>query len=538
MLYEVITHIGEGRTDMLESVAFSAFLMGIISTCSLPMGTITTKFWTPSDRFVAWLMAFGGGALLAALTLDLVGSALSKGHFYPMAMGAMIGGLMFIGLNQVINSYGGYLRKSSTTMYYLRRKRQERFRHVLGQIERVPVFKGLPGKTRRALASLVQLREYPADTVLYRRFDPPDNRITSYNVCYTKLLRLKYKEPEVDLAAISDESRALIKTAMIATGLIGLYLIWSSVFPALRVFEDVDLWHYTVTVAGEEQQLPVTLADLGLALIYALGIGVLAKRLPSVLEIILLRRFDLTAASRYTVTSLVNYAIIVVGILIVLNTIGAQWAQLQWLVAALGVGIGFGLQEIVANFISGLIILFERPIRVGDVVTVGATDGVVTRIRIRATTIRGWDHKELIVPNKEFVTGRLLNWTLSDPITRINIIVGVAYGSDVDKALALMKEAAAEHERVLVDPAPILSFEGFGDSSLTLILRACVVSIDYRLATMTDLHKAIKRKFEQAGIVIAFPQRDVHFHGVEPLRVRIEAAKDSAINTGNLPPDA
>jgi potassium efflux system protein len=127
-----------------------------------------------------------------------------------------------------------------------------------------------------------------------------------------------------------------------------------------------------------------------------------------------------------------------VGILLVLGTLGVSWMHLQWMAAALSVGIGFGLQEIVANFVSGLIILFERPIRVGDTVTVGDTDGVVTKIRIRATTIRNWDRKELLVPNKEFVTGRLLNWSLSDPVTRIVLVVGVAYGSDVDRASAIM----------------------------------------------------------------------------------------------------
>ncbi len=166
---------GKGRIDMLESIAFSAFAMGILSTCSLPLGTLTTRFWTPGDRSVAWLMAFGGGALLAALTIDLVGSALEKGHFYPMAAGAILGGLMFMGLNNIINSYGGFLRKSSTTLYYLRKKRQERFRHILGHIGRVPLFKGLPAKVRRELANAVQLRDYPRDTVLYHRFDPPDN---------------------------------------------------------------------------------------------------------------------------------------------------------------------------------------------------------------------------------------------------------------------------------------------------------------------------------------------------------------------------
>ncbi len=181
-------------------------------------------------------------------------------------------------------------------------------------------------------------------------------------------------------------------------------------------------------------------------------------------------------------------------------------------------GIGFGLQEIVANFISGLIILFERPIRIGDRVTVGNTDGVVTRIRIRATTIRGDDRKELLVPNKEFITGRLLNWSLSDQVTRVMVTVGVAYGTDVEQAHALMREAAHEHAHVLDDP-----FEGFGDNSLTLILRAFIDSPDHRLATVTHLHKAIYAKFEQAGISIAFPQRDLHLDTREPLRVAIEA---------------
>jgi potassium efflux system protein len=233
----------------------------------------------------------------------------------------------------------------------------------------------------------------------------------------------------------------------------------------------------------------------------------------------------MSSGNRYTATTLTRYAIVAVGLWLVLSTLGVRWSQFQWLVAALGVGIGFGLQEIVANFISGLIMLFERPVRVGDIVTVGETDGVVTRIRIRATTIRGWDRKELLVPNKEFVTGRLLNWTLSDQVTRIMVVVGVAYGTDVDRALALMREAAEENERVLHEPGPLLTFEGFGDNALNLILRAYVGSIDHRLATITALHKAINDKFEEAGIVIALPQRDLHLDAAAPLRVQIEVGR-------------
>jgi potassium efflux system protein len=333
---------------------------------------------------------------------------------------------------------------------------------------------------------------------------------------------IEVEEPEIDLVAMGEESRKLLNATLVFIGIIGLWLIWSEVLPALRFLDQVSLWHYTVTVDGETQRLPITLADIGLAILIGIGSSVLARRLPSVLEIVLLNRFEMTAGGRYTIITLTTYVIVAIGILLFLSTIGVRWSQLQWLVAALGVGIGFGLQEIVANFISGIIILFERPIRVGDIVTVGDTDGVVTRIRIRATTIRNWDRKELLVPNKEFITGRLLNWSLSDQMTRVVIVVGVAYGSDVDRAIELMREAAEEHEHVLDDPRPILSFEGFGDNSLTLILRAYLGSLDYRVATITDLHRAINRKFNEAGIGIAFPQRDIHLDTSSPLKVQVE----------------
>ena len=182
--------------------------------------------------------------------------------------------------------------------------------------------------------------------------------------------------------------------------------------------------------------------------------------------------------------------------------------------AALGVGIGFGLQEIVANFISGLILLFERPIRVGDAVTIGDVSGTVSKIRIRATFITTWDRKELIVPNKEFVTGRLVNWTLSDTVVRVLVPVGIAYGSDTQKAKDLMLEIAKENDKVLDDPPPSVLFMGFGSSSLDFELRA-FTKMDTYLALRDELHMAVDRAFREAGIVIAFPQHDIHVHSVE-----------------------
>jgi len=341
---------------------------------------------------------------------------------------------------------------------------------------------------------------------------------------------IEVEEPDVDLVALSDTTRELIKSALYFAGFVGLLVIWSEVLPALRILDGVTVWHTTVTVDGEEQILPVTLADIGLALLYLVLTVILARKLPAVLEIMLIHRSDMPAGSRYTATTLTTYAVVTIGAVLVFKTIGADWSKLQWLVAALGVGIGFGLQEIVANFISGIIILFERPVRIGDVVTVGDTDGTVTRIRIRATTIRNWDGKELLVPNKEFITSRLLNWSLSDQTTRILISVGIAYGSNVREAMRLLEQAAREHEDVLEDPAPSVIFESFGDNALTMVLRCFVESVDLRVQTISALNEAINETFNGAGIVIAFPQRDLHLDTTKPLQV--ELRRSGAGGTG------
>ena len=196
----------------------------------------------------------------------------------------------------------------------------------------------------------------------------------------------------------------------------------------------------------------------------------------------------LDAGARYAVHTLLRYAITAIGILVTFGALGLRWSSIQWLVAALSVGLGFGLQEIVANFICGLIILFERPFRVGDVVTIGDQTGTVTRIQIRATTVTDWDRRELIVPNKEFITGKLINWSLSDPITRVVIPVGVAYGSDTQATEKLLLKIARENLMVLSQPEPSALFLGFGDNSLNFELRVFVRGLDNRLSVTHHLH--------------------------------------------------
>lgn len=343
------------------------------------------------------------------------------------------------------------------------------------------------------------------------------------------------EELEIDFGALGEDTTKLISTILTLGAAVALWAIWADVLPAFHVFDEISLWHYQVLVGGAEKLVPFTLNDFILVLLVVFFGVIAARRLPALLEFVLLARLNITAGSRYAITTLTQYAIIAGGLVFVFSLLGGSWSEIQWLIAALGVGIGFGLQDIVANFISGLILLFERPIRIGDVVTVGETDGVVTRIRMRSTTIRNWDQKELIVPNKEFVTGRLLNWTLSDPVTRIMIPVGIAYGSDVSTAIQLVQEAAEQHERVLEDPPMLVTFESFGDSTLTIMLRCFIGSMDYYMPTTSELNLSIYSKFNEAGIVFAFPQRDIHFDASQPLEIRLQripGASDKAVEPG------
>ncbi len=308
-------------------------------------------------------------------------------------------------------------------------------------------------------------------------------------------------ETEVDLASVSDQTKQLIRTCLMLAAILVGWLIWEDVIPALTILRTIPAW------PGATE---FTLAQLILALVVSMLTYVAAKNVPGLLELTILKHLPLDAGARYATTTLSRYLIASLGVALAGQSLGITWASIQWLIAAMGIGLGFGLQEIFANFISGIILLFERPIRVGDIITLGDTTGVVTRIHMRATTITDWDRKEFVVPNKDLITGRLLNWTLTDQTNRIVINVGVAYGSDTVRARELLLQVANEHPLVLHDPAPVSTFEGFGDNSLNLVLRCYLPSLEKRLATVTELHTGIDEAFRDAGIEIAFPQLDIH----------------------------
>jgi len=351
--------------------------------------------------------------------------------------------------------------------------------------------------------------------------------------------------------------RQLLRFAIVLAMAFGLSSIWSDAVPMLEAFKRVQIWP-TVTVAqadesagltagtgtarpaggtstaeappsasgpkpdnvnplagpgaggtaGTDSATSLTLWNLLQAILAGLLTLILARNLPALLELMLQRRTAVDSGARVAFSTLVRYGITIIGVTAVFGSLGVSWSKVQWLAAALTFGLGFGLQEIVANFVSGLILLIERPVRVGDVVTIGNLMGRVTRIQIRATTITLWDRSEMIVPNREFITSALVNWTLSDSKRRVDIPVRIAYGTDFEKVKVTLIRVAGEHPDVLPDPAPQALLLGFGDDAVKFELRF-VVEFGRGLTCKDEVQMAIDRAFRQVGIEFALPKLDI-----------------------------
>ncbi len=307
---------------------------------------------------------------------------------------------------------------------------------------------------------------------------------------------------ELDLAVVGRQTRRLLRSLIGLGVVVGIWLLWLRALPA--------------SGSGQSEETGLHLLAFAQAAL-VLGVAVtVVRNLPGLLDLAGLRNTGLDPGTRYAVATIGQYLVSAVTAVVEFQILQIDWSQLGWIVAALSVGLGFGLQEVVANFVCGIILLFERPIRMGDVVTIGEITGTVTSIRMRATTITNWDRQDFIVPNKEFVTGSIINWTLSNSITRFIVRVGVAYGSDTEQAREILLEVARNHPLVLDEPAPAANFEAFGDSTLNLTLRCYLPDLDNRLRVITELHTEIDRRFKEAGIEIAFPQHDLHLRSIDP----------------------
>lgn len=326
------------------------------------------------------------------------------------------------------------------------------------------------------------------------------------------------EEPTLDIEQVNQQSLRLIRLALLGVFIVALYWVWVDVISVFTYLDNITLYEYSSGTGDTASMVPISLSDvLGALIIVGITVA-LGRNLPGLLEVLVLSRLKLAQGSAYATTTLLSYVIVGVGFVVTLSTLGVSWDKLQWLVAALSVGLGFGLQEIFANFISGLIILFERPVRIGDVVTIGNLSGTVSKIRIRATTITDFDRKEIIVPNKTFVTDQLINWSLNDTITRVIIKIGVAYETDLPLARKLMMQATVENPRVLRDPEPLLFFLTISASTFDYELRFHVRELGDRNAATDEILTRIAMSFREHNVEMAFNQVDVmvkNLHGQE-----------------------
>ncbi|MBC8178447.1 MAG: mechanosensitive ion channel [Deltaproteobacteria bacterium] len=336
-------------------------------------------------------------------------------------------------------------------------------------------------------------------------------------------------EPSLDAEEINEQTLLVIRSVILVAALLGICLIWAETFPAFRFLDRVHLWEHQIGIdkTGKPTMGPVTLPNLIVSLLIFAGTIIAVRTIPGLLEVLILKRSKLDKGSRHAFGLISRYVVFIIGIFFALSAIGIGWKQFQWLAAAMTVGLSFGLKDIFANFVSGIIILFERPIRVGDSVIVGKVSGRVSRIRIRSTMITNWDKKEVIVPNMAFLSEKIINSTLSDRIIRVVIDVGIGYGSDTVRAQELLLQIAKDNSRVKEKPAPSVFFTAFGADSLDFKLRLYITTSD-TIKVQNEIRHEINKTFNEAGIEIPFAQRDVHLDtSGGPLEVRMAKGEDS-----------
>ena len=286
---------------------------------------------------------------------------------------------------------------------------------------------------------------------------------------------------------------------------------------------------YTI---DEEAKVYVTLFSVISALLWIFAAHFTVKSLPALYHVLIFSRLEeVELGTRFVFEAVTRYIILLFGYTSAILALHISFSSLGYIFAALSVGIGFGLQEIVSNFISGLILLLERPVRVGDTITVGTTSGTVQRISIRATLVLNWDREVIIIPNRKFITEEVVNWSHNDQVVRSSIDVGVAYGSDIEKVTRVLMEVARAHPRVLRQPEPKVLFLAFGESSLDFVVRIFTMITD-KVTTKNDLTAAIYRRFSEEGIEIPFPQRDLHLRSIddEDLRAALLAGRPGGVS--------
>ncbi|QWZ77420.1 miniconductance mechanosensitive channel MscM [Aeromonas sp. FDAARGOS 1419] len=318
------------------------------------------------------------------------------------------------------------------------------------------------------------------------------------------------EETELDLDTISAQSLGLVRTLLMLGFTMLVVVQWSDLNSAFSFLSNIEVWQVSSKIGGIEQLSAITLQDLMLTAFVFILTVVTARNLPGLMELTLLQHLSLSPGTGFALTTTSKYLVILIGALTGFSMLGIDWSKTQWLVAALSVGLGFGLQEIFANFVSGLIILFEKPIRLGDTVTIRDLTGTVTKIKTRATTIVDWDRKEIIVPNKAFITEQFINWSLSDAITRVKLRIRIGLTRDPKLVQRILEESIQASTLVLETPTPEVFLIEFTDSALIYEIRLYVNNMDHRMPITHEVHSLVLEKMQQQGLPLPHQQIDIH----------------------------
>ena len=274
-------------------------------------------------------------------------------------------------------------------------------------------------------------------------------------------------------------------------------------------FERLILFHVTLG------KLNLSLGIVVLALLVLYLASTISWFLRAVLKAEVFPRKQVDRGAADAITRLLHYSLILIGFLLSMSLIGFDLQSFVVLGGALGIGVGFGLQNIVNNFLSGLILLFERPVKVGDMVVVDNESGIVRKIGLRSTVIETFDRAEIFVPNSQLISQKVTNWTHSNAVARLRIAVGVAYGTDVERVFSLLTDIARANPRILPNPAPLPLLLGFGESNLNVELLVWLADVNERQLAQSELCQEIAERFQEKGIEIAFPQRDLRLRSAD-----------------------
>ena len=326
----------------------------------------------------------------------------------------------------------------------------------------------------------------------------------------------KHRLESFRLELVNGRAYKLFNACLLTVFIYFMYQQWNDLAGVLTYLDHIYLWESIKIVDGQTISSTLSLGDVLLAIVIVIVSVVLNHNLPLLIERLFMIRKGVEAKSTsYTIKLITSYTITTLGVIFAASALGISWDNLQWLVAALSVGLGFGLQEIFGNFVSGIIILFERQLRVGDIVTLSNLSGTVSRIRIRATTITSFDNKEVVIPNKQFITSAVTNWSLSNTVTKLEFAIGVAYGADTNKAKDILRGIIRRCRDLNRDKKPLVFIKSLDASAVTIMCEVFVNEIGKRKAVYDYLSTEALRLFRDHDIEIPFDQLDVTIRNLD-----------------------